>query len=75
MKHAWQIFVALGVTVLIPTAPAYAYLDAGSVSMAFQVAIGAVASAMMFGKFYFRKFMMLFSRTPADRSDNEGQAN
>jgi uncharacterized membrane protein (DUF485 family) len=74
MKHTGGILFGVGVSMLLPLTPAHAYLDAGSVSMAFQVAIGAVASALMFGKIYFRKVVALFSRLPARRDEKDNQA-
>lgn len=56
-KHTGNILFAIGVTTVLPLAPAHAYLDAGSISMALQVTIGAVASGLMLGKLYLHRIM------------------
>lgn len=54
---------ALVVFTVIPAAPAHAYLDGGTVSMALQAAAGAVASVLLFGKVYWTKLKNLFGRS------------
>lgn len=56
-KHTGNILFAIGVTAALPLTPAHAYLDAGSISMALQVTIGAVASGLMLGKLYLHRIM------------------
>lgn len=41
----------------MPLAPAHAYLDAGSISMALQVTVGAIASGLMIGKLYLHRIL------------------
>lgn len=56
-RHASNIAFAIAVTMVLPLSAAHAYLDAGSISMALQVTIGAIASALMVGKLYFHRIM------------------
>lgn len=60
--HLGNIVFAIAVTAALPTSAAHAYLDPGSVSMALQVVIGGVASALMFGKLYLRRVLSFFRR-------------
>jgi hypothetical protein len=48
--------------------PVYAYLDPGSGSMIWQMLLGAVASVIVFFKFFGRKFLALFG--PAKKNKN-----
>lgn len=50
------------------SSPAYAYLDAGTGSIMIQAIIGAVASAMLFGRVYLAKAKAFFSRSKAATS-------
>lgn len=54
--------------VLTP-APAYAYLDGATVSMALQALTGAVASVLVFGKVYWSKVKSVFSRSKTREQD------
>ena len=65
MKRPSDFVAAILIFGLLPTTPAYAYLDAASVSMALQVIIGAGASALLFGKTYFARLAGFFRRKPA----------
>jgi hypothetical protein len=65
MKRSSDYLFAIVVFGLLPAAPAYAYLDAASVSMALQVITGAAASALLFGKTYFGRIALFFRRKPA----------
>ncbi len=65
MKSPIELALAVVLFSVGLTAPAYAYLDPGSVSMALQVVIGAVASGLIIGKMYFARFMGLFRRGSA----------
>lgn len=56
-QHTGNILFALAVTTALPLAPAHAYLDAGSISMALQVTVGAIASGLMIGKLYLHRIM------------------
>jgi hypothetical protein len=49
---------------LLPSAPAYAYLDAGTGSIMFQAIVGAAATGMLFGRTYLAKLKSLFRRAP-----------
>lgn len=65
MKRPSDFVAAILIFGLFPAAPAYAYLDAASVSMALQVITGAAASALLFGKTYFARIAGFFRRKPA----------
>jgi hypothetical protein len=65
MKRPSDFLFAIAVFSLLPAAPAYAYLDAASVSMALQVITGAAASALLFGKTYFVRIASFFRSKPA----------
>jgi hypothetical protein len=76
MKRPSDFVAAILIFGLLPAAPAYAYLDAASVSMALQVITGAAASVLLFGKTYLARIAGFFRRkrtpqpaaTPADSS-------
>lgn len=54
--------------VLVP-APAHAYLDGATVSMALQALTGAVASILVFGKIYWSRIKTVFSRSKTRERD------
>lgn len=57
------VIVVLGV---LCASPAQAYLDGATISLILQALTGAIASALLFGKFYWRKLVSLVSRRQAD---------
>ncbi|MFL6845328.1 MAG: hypothetical protein ACJ8ER_10665 [Allosphingosinicella sp.] len=65
MKRPSDFVAAILIFGVLPAAPAYAYLDAASVSMALQVVTGAAASALLFGKTYFARIATFVRRKPA----------
>lgn len=72
MKRVLELALGVALASAFLTGQAYAYLDAGSVSMALQVVIGAVASALVIVKVYFSRFLNFFRRGTASaeaRSD------
>ena len=59
MLFAMFAFMAFSVAT---TAPAHAYLDGATVSMALQAITGAVASVLLFGKIYWSKLKSIVKR-------------
>ena len=70
VEHGGNVVFAIAITLALPSAAAHAYLDAGSVSMALQVVVGGVASALMIGKLYLRRIVSLFRRDVKDADAN-----
>jgi hypothetical protein len=62
------LFALLAFAVLAP-APAHAYLDGATVSIALQALTGAVASILVFGKLYWARFKSILSRPKIDGQD------
>jgi hypothetical protein len=62
MKRPSDLAAAILIFTALPAAPAYAYLDAASVSMALQIVIGTAASALLFCKMYLRRITGFFRR-------------
>ena len=54
--------VLIMVSVALPLTAAHAYLDAASVSIAFQAVVGLFAAYIVTGKMYLQKIKRLFSR-------------
>ena len=54
------VFINALCFLLIPTSPAYAYLDPGSGSMMLQVLLGGVAALVVILKLYWRRVLTLF---------------
>jgi len=65
MGRISDIVFILFVASVIPAAPANAYIDPASISMALQVITGAIASVLIFGKAYLLRIAAFF-RKPAD---------
>ena len=65
MKRPSDFASAILVFTALPLAPAHAYLDAASVSMALQIVIGTAASALLFCKMYLRRITGFFRRGAA----------
>lgn len=64
MKRPSDYLAAILLFTLLPVAPAHAYLDAASVSMALQVITGAAASFLLFGKTYWARIAAFVRRKP-----------
>ena len=71
-------FLSLSFVLAFIHTPAYAYLDPGSVSLALQAAIAAIAGAALFWRYWFWRLLDLFGikkTNPSDSADPEpGQA-
>lgn len=65
MKRPSDLVAAILIFGLLPAAPAHAYLDSASVSMALQVLTGIGASALLFGKTYLARITSFFRRKAA----------
>lgn len=65
-KRFGDFVFALGVTGVLTTSPAQAYLDGNTISLVLQAATGAVAGFLMFGKTYLARLRGFFSRTRDD---------
>lgn len=68
MKFLTNNLLALALFAVLAPAPAHAYLDGGTVSIALQALAGLVASALMFGKLYWTRLKSFLNR-----SKNSGQ--
>ncbi|NWF75903.1 MAG: hypothetical protein HXY53_04920 [Nitrospirae bacterium] len=65
-----KIYIAVVIIVsLFFTRPVYAYLDPGSGSMIWQMLLGALASVVVFFKFFGRKFLALFGYAKKDTNN------
>ncbi len=69
MKILSNTLFAIVVFGVLTPAPAHAYLDGATVSMALQALTGAVASVLVFGKIYWSKIKGVFSRTKTSEQD------
>lgn len=74
MKRSLELTLGVTLATLFMTAPAFAYLDAGSVSMALQVVIGTVASALVVAKVYLSRITGFFRRGTSGSADVQGEA-
>jgi hypothetical protein len=72
MKRSIEIAGAVALLSAAMTAPAYAYLDPGSVSMALQVAVWAVASGLVLCKMYLSRIARFFRRTISPSAEVNG---
>jgi len=63
------LFVA-SATAIFVDAPAYAYLDGGTISLFLQGVTGAVAAGLLFGRTYLAKLTSMFRR-PSDAGPND----
>ena len=59
-SHLGNFIFAIALTAALPVTAAHAYVDGGSVTMAAQVLIGGIASALMFAKLYLRRIFAFF---------------
>ncbi len=62
MRFTWTVFAGLGITLLLTTSPAHAYLDPGTGSMLLQGLIAAVAGVMVTARMYWHKIKGFFGR-------------
>lgn len=60
MKRSHDLAVATVLASAFLTGPAFAYLDAASVSMALQVVVGGIAGILLLGKVYLGRITSLF---------------
>lgn len=67
----WRFLACL--MLLLPSAPAHAYLDAGTGSIMFQAIVGAAATGMLFGRAYLARLKSMFRRTPDRQGTGAGQ--
>lgn len=72
MKRLSDFLFAIAVTSVFTAAPAHAYLDSGTISLALQMATGIVASVLLFGKVQLARITSLFRRShpPAPTTDS-----
>ncbi|PWG02165.1 hypothetical protein [Sphingosinicella humi] len=68
MKRLSDLLFALGMASVLTAAPAYAYLDSGTISLALQMATGVVAGVLLFGKVQLARIVSLFRRGPPPTS-------
>jgi hypothetical protein len=62
MKRFKEFLFVVVFTSIFVDAPAHAYLDSGTISLALQGAAGAVATAILFAKSYVARIRELFRR-------------
>jgi hypothetical protein len=74
MKRRFELAIGVALISAFLTVPAYAYLDAGSVSMALQVVVGAVASALVVAKVYLSRIVGFFRRGSDTAAEVQGKA-
>jgi len=65
------VFINALCFLLIPTSPAYAYLDPGSGSMMLQVLLGGVAALVVILKIYWHRVLKLFGICKKKKEDTE----
>jgi hypothetical protein len=68
MMQSSNILWALSISMVLPVSEANAYIDAGTVSMALQVVVGAIAGGLMATKLYYRRIVSFFKRGNGDSS-------
>lgn len=61
-KYVSNSLFAIAIFGFLCPAPAFAYLDGGTISLVLQAVTGAVASALLFGKIYWNKLVSIFGR-------------
>ena len=62
MPRPTRLTLSLAALMIISATPAHAYLDAGTGSIMLQAIVGAVATALMFGRLYLARIKRLFVR-------------
>lgn len=71
MPRPTRFTLTLAALMIFSATPAHAYLDAGTGSIMLQAVVGAVATALMFGRLYLARIKGFFVR---DRSNNADQS-
>lgn len=69
MKILTNALFAVVIFGVLTPAPAHAYLDGATVSIALQALTGAVASVLVFGKIYWSKLKDIFKRSKTNAQD------
>lgn len=62
MPWPTRLTLSLAALMIFSATPAHAYLDAGTGSIMLQAIVGAVATALMFGRLYLARIKGLFVR-------------
>lgn len=62
MPRPTRLTLSLAAVAIFSATPAHAYLDAGTGSIMLQALVGAVATALMFGRLYLARIKALFVR-------------
>ncbi len=65
-----KVIVIFFLSMMLVTAPAYAYLDPGTASMLLQALIGTVAGVFLVGGVYWAKVKAFFSRSRQSKKDD-----
>ncbi len=71
MRYTRKVIAGLGMTLLLVSTPAHAYLDPGTGSMLLQGLIAAVAGVMVTARMYWHKIKGFFGRGPAQKEHDE----
>jgi len=71
MRFQNRLIVLLAVSSALPMSAAHAYLDPGSVSIALQAIVGAVAAYIVTGKVYIQKVKSFFSRDKSETRSSD----
>ncbi|MCB2047872.1 MAG: hypothetical protein KDE32_06545 [Novosphingobium sp.] len=66
-----RFLVLMAVSAALPLTAAHAYLDAASVSIAFQALVGLFAAYIVTGKAYIQKVKNLFSRNKVESGSSD----
>jgi hypothetical protein len=69
MRILSNLLFAIIIFSALAPAPAHAYLDGATVSIALQAVTGAVASILLFGKIYWSKLKGFFKRSKTSELD------
>ena len=65
--------LSLAALMIFSATPAHAYLDAGTGSMMLQAIVGAVATALMFGRLYLARMKSFFVRGRSAKAEQNGR--
>ena len=74
MPWPTRLTLSLAALMIFSATPAHAYLDAGTGSIMLQAIVGAVATALMFGRLYFARMrnLLVRDRTSAGQKGRQG---
>jgi hypothetical protein len=71
MQFFSRFLVLISVSAALPLTAAHAYLDAASISIAFQAMVGLFAAYIVTGRAYIQKVKNLFSRNKVESGSSD----